>query len=335
MAESPFTGRDSGSPGAAGDRRGPPSGRSVIPEVPLRSEGDADPAQSSARGALLRAVVVYGGLALIFCITLLVEAHLDERERAGLEQHVQEVVSFSGARLDQPAARLERVKAETARIREDFGVEVHFLYEPKRYFPRDWRAAPISATGAQLPLDEVERVLPVIRTALERYPRQLIRDNLSDIYLVSGLSLFGEPYGGTYDDSAIYMTSEGAAAGYTETEVRATLHHEFSSILMYGYGFDFGTWQAINERGFVYPDNALEIIGRAESYEFNDALLSQGFLSGYARSSIENDINVMAEWLFTQRAYLQVLAGRYDRIDRKMHIALQFYKAIDPTIEFD
>ncbi|MDH3475142.1 MAG: putative zinc-binding metallopeptidase [Rhodospirillales bacterium] len=335
MAESPITGRDRGSPGAAGNRRGPRRGRSVIPEVPLRSEADADPAQSSLPGALLRAVVVYGGLALVFCVTLLVENHLDERERTGLEQQALEVATFSGELLDQPAARLERVKAETARIREDFGVEVHFLYEPKQYFPRGWRAAPISATGAQLPLDEVERVLPAIRASLERYPRQLIRDNLSDIYLVSGLTLFGELYGGTYDGSAIYMNSEGAAAGYTESEVRATLHHEFSSILMYGYGFDFAAWRAINERGFVYPDNALEIIGRAESYEFNDALLAQGFLSGYARSNIENDINVMAEWLFTQRAYLQVLAGRYDRIDRKMHIALQFYKAIDPTIEFD
>ena len=309
--------------------REPDSRRSVIPDVPRRRRGDPPP--SAPRSFRRFAVFVYGGLAVILGATVLVESYLDRREAELIEPRLLEMTASSGEGIGHAEERLRRVKAQAATIHQDFGVQVHFLYQSSRYFPYDMG----SMKAAQPPLDDVERLLPFAREFLSHYPKRLIRENLSDIYLTSQLSSYGRGYGGTYEDTSIYVNGADGQYRNGDLHVRGTFHHEFSSILMYRYDFPFDAWQAVNDADFVYPDNSFELLGTAESHAFSETLLRAGFLGGYARSSLENDFNVMASWLFTRRDELHHLARNFDRIDRKMRIARDFYRSVDPAIDLD
>lgn len=325
MAKNPF----GGTPFDGQDGRSRRA-RSVIPEVPLRRKLDGGAPPTGEPAGPRQAAVVFGGLALIFAITLLVENILERREIANLEPRLLEMAAFSGEPLDRPETRLEQIKDEVEAIRADFGVEVHYLYARSRYFPMGLRVR--SGKAAQLPIDELERVLPFVRAFLSSYPAHLIRENLSDIYLASQLSFSGRDYGGTYIRSSIYVSSASDKYQYDDLFVLGALHHEFSSILMYRYDFPFEAWQAVNKDRFVYPENALDMLESKDGNEIDEALLEGGFLRRYATSDMENDINVMAEWLFTKPDELRALGARFDRIGRKARIAKDFYRSIDPRI---
>ena len=76
-------------------------------------------------------------------------------------------------------------------IRQEYGVHVHYRYDPAVYFPKAWLEKPRSAKASQLDLDEVERIIPVTDRFLQRNPKAVIQRNLSDIYLSATLEFFG------------------------------------------------------------------------------------------------------------------------------------------------
>jgi len=210
-------------------------------------------------------------------------------------------------------------------------IETKFDYA--RDLPASWLEPPISGAGTAATEEEQIRVIPVIYGFLGRYPEEVIEDNLRAIYLSHDLFFYGQSYGGTNSLDAIYMTSRGEDEGYTQDYLEGLLHHEFSSILMRNYGFPETEWRAINPPDFVYSENDIWVVEDDGLYDQPPVLLRDGFITQYATTTFENDVNVLAEWLFVQPDRLEGLSASYPAIAEKVALLRAFYLGVDPDID--
>lgn len=214
------------------------------------------------------------------------------------------------------------------------GLFVHIYYDAATYFPLHWSAGEPGCEAQQADLADVKRMLPIIEEFASVYSSDLIAHNLKDIYLLSDLECYGNPYGGTYYTSSLYISLGSKEQGYTTEFLSAMLHGEFSSILMGNYTFPYGAWAAVNKADFVYTDNATQVVGEPAMYNQTKALFRGGFLWQYSTTSLENDFNDIASWLFTHQAELCDLRRQYPRIEKKANLAIDFYQSVNPEIKF-
>lgn len=212
------------------------------------------------------------------------------------------------------------------------GVEVEFTYS-QSIFPESWQGGTIKATGEQIDPFEIIRVEPIISKALNKYPRQLLQLNLRAVYFLKSMKFFDVGFGGTNSSDAVYITSNGVLYGYTEVYIEQTFHHEFSSILFRNYQrfFDTTAWKNENETSFEYndPKNGVGAIENKQSSQNLDSLLAvKGFITQYAMSSLENDINTIAQNLFRPDSNFWTIADRFPRVGRKVKLLIDFYHSL-------
>jgi hypothetical protein len=217
------------------------------------------------------------------------------------------------------------------RIRAAFGVQVHFSYDAESFFVGGWRKPPCSAKGSQISLDQALLLTPTIELFLSSYPRNIIEHNLRHIYLLGEMSFYGLEYGGTYLADSIYVASN-EAKGYSKTDLNGTLHHEFSSILCRNYGFPWTEWAAANEHDWRYAGSGVDLVARFDALQQTEALLKMGLLTVYSQASMEEDVNMYAEYYLGKRAELLSAASKFKRVRQKLIILNRFYKNLGVDI---
>ncbi len=215
------------------------------------------------------------------------------------------------------------------------GVKIHYCYHPQVFFSNAWLQPPISGQGEQVNLEDALRVVPAIEAFVRSYNATFLEANLQDIYLLGAMVFYGEHYGGTYTAHAVFIEVGSEKENYTVDFVTSQLHAEFSSILMKNYPFPSSTWNNINDHGFKYSQNDVQMLGQPGLYDQHQALLKQGFLNKYSTTNLENDFNDIAFELFTQAPHLCFLAKGYEKIREKVNLAVTFYRRIDPQIKLE
>jgi len=215
------------------------------------------------------------------------------------------------------------------------GVPVQFSYT-ELIFPESWRISPINGRGESLGSEEINRSKHIIDKALRKYPSSILKTNLNAVYVLKSIKFYDVGYGGTNSTGDVYVTNNGTAMGYTDIYVEQTFHHEFSSILIRNYPqlLDTAAWSKINISGFDYndPENGVGAIRKNESsQELDTALCAKGFLTQYALSGLENDINTVAQNLFTPSPGFWTIVDSFPRISEKTKKLIQFYNMIDPA----
>ena len=243
------------------------------------------------------------------------------------------LILLPGSLPGQDPSTIRVLAGVTAR----YGIAVHHDFERNHFFPPEWRKAPVNATGTRISPKELDRLAPIIALFLGRYPVPVVKRNLRDIYLFSDMRFFGKPYGGTNSTSALYVASQGENRGYSNLFLAGTLHHEFSSILLRGQRARFPTraWKTANPSGFAYDGTGVEMLGRPNLLVPSPRFLEQGFLTRYSQSSLENDFNMIAGWMFTRPAEIRDFGERYPRIRKKLELAVSFYEALHSGFDFN
>lgn len=202
-------------------------------------------------------------------------------------------------------------------------------------FPFDWYIGEVDAQARALPLNEIERSKVAVSSALQKYPVDVITDNLDKIYILRQINFYGVDYAGTYSDDKLFMANSGVDKGYTLSFLEQSFHHEFSSILYWNYSeyFDKDAWLGANENGdSIYFDElggAGAMISGQDSDYFDEYYHEMGFLYEYATSSFENDLNSFAENLFKPESEFWEVVDKYERLRKKVEILIDFYNEID------
>jgi hypothetical protein len=224
----------------------------------------------------------------------------------------------------------------SSKVLPDTGKEIviHVQYDRSLFFPKEWLREPIRCEGAQVEVSETQRVIPIIETFESVFYSKTLRKNLTDIYLVSELKCYGKTFGGTNSRTSIYLNVGPRNKGYSDGFILSTLHAEYSSILMRNYAFPTKAWSAINDNDFTYPNNEVQVVEQNGLYTQTPDLLAAGFLDNYAATSLENDFNEFASWLFVRSEDLCRLQANYRKINQKAVLAENFYSKIDPTLRW-
>ena len=123
--------------------------------------------------------------------------------------------------------------------------------------------------------------------------------------------------------------------GYTDFYLEKSFHHEFSSILFRNYGLLLDTveWKKTNGNVFDYndPESGVGAISSKKSSEELDTALARiGMLTQYAMSSLENDINTIAQNLFLPDNNFWDITDHYPLIKKKVKLLVAFYNKISP-----
>lgn len=213
------------------------------------------------------------------------------------------------------------------------GIRVAFGPE-KKMFPSRWYCSKVDAQAAALSITEVPRAKAVLQKALSKYPAGLPDHYLDRIYILKNLQFYGYPYGGSFAKKTIYLTLDETNPLNTDKFVEERFHHEFSSILWKENirRLDLGQWVSFNPDGFIYGEGGLDAIRSGiASVETDPGYFDIGFINRYAMTEIEQDLNVMAQNLFSGGPAFWEIVDSKERIRGKVMLLIAFYNSLDPV----
>jgi hypothetical protein len=212
-------------------------------------------------------------------------------------------------------------------------VKIVFEYSDHN-FPGEWRNDQINAQGQQIAIEEIPRSKKIIAMALGKYGDQLLEYNLKAVYFLRSMQFFQVGFGGTNSTDRLYLTNNGIPMGYTDRYIEQTFHHEFSSILFRNYSrfIDTAKWKKANDPTFDYndPESGVGAIRKGRSSQVPDTSLARfGFLTEYSMSSLENDLNTLAQNLFLPDQGFWDIFDMYPGIRTKTQLLIAFYNELD------
>jgi len=213
----------------------------------------------------------------------------------------------------------------------DYNTGVLIAYEVDEHtFPKSWKTKEVNATAVSLDTVEIERSTQLIKTALKKYPVEVLNKNLRTIYVLKSIEFYGQVYGGTNSTAIVYLGNNGVENGYTDTFVEQSFHHEFSSILLRNFPSRFkkSEWTSVNR--LSYGEGGVQaLMNSKDSQEFDSTFNSNGFLHEYATSSMENDFNSFAENLFMPEKEFWNLVEADAGLTKKLNVIIDFYHQIN------
>ena len=223
---------------------------------------------------------------------------------------------------------------------DTLGISISFSATPD-IFPRHWLKAPINANVQRLEREEEKRSKAAVVKALVKYPQQVIQNNLRAVYVLRSLNFYNVGFGATYYENKLYLANDGLLMGYSDLFIEQSFHHEFSSILYFNYKKDFNewAWKQCNPTGFTYHDEETGGVAALKNNEdgtdFASYYNAQGFIDQYAQSSLENDINELAQQLFSPDPGFWIMVDKYPPLRKKTRLLIGFYNKIDPAFTFE
>ncbi|MBV1872218.1 MAG: hypothetical protein KUG83_06690 [Gammaproteobacteria bacterium] len=237
---------------------------------------------------------------------------------------------FDESWLSQWRLNLEDVTQDIERIELKYNIIIkHGVAEEA--IPDYWLLPPSSATAEPIEKANLNRFIKNLERELEKYPVEVIKQNLSTIYLFKELSFYGVGYGGTSIGNSIYLTGGAIEEGYDNTYMANVFHHELSSIFFRDHPFPKEAWSSINPEEFAYVDSYNEVLAAVtEANESGDNVGSheEGFVSKYGQSTLENDFNMYAEMIFMDPQKLKSLSEKYPRVRQKYELTKNFYTSM-------
>jgi len=203
------------------------------------------------------------------------------------------------------------------------------------FYPSDWKSDPrIKPVAETIDHQEFERIIPLTRSFAAEYPEGILAKNLKGACFCKTLKFYGKDFGGTNSADRIYICVKSKELGYTDQYVLSSMHHEFSSILMRNYPFPSKAWAALNPKGFSYTDDAVGALEKDDLLNPKSKHHESGFICLYSQSSMEEDFNTIADYLFNQRPALLKLGLKYPKLRAKIQLAMKFYKSVDARFAF-
>lgn len=224
----------------------------------------------------------------------------------------------------------------------------------RTFLPKSWIEEPIDASISPLAVELKDEAKTILEKAIQKYPAKLLERSLKGVAVVGSLRFYDVSYGGTY-----MANSRRIVLVYRETfdatGFEQRFHHELSSLLLKQNEdlFEAKRWSSANDPDFTYRaagiveeqsgdrSEATRVLeaeqkktgGSGSSLlTLNPSLMKEGFLTPYNQVSIEQDLNETAAHLFTNPELWQ-LCLLHPRIDQKVHVLIDFYRSLDPSMD--
>lgn len=225
-------------------------------------------------------------------------------------------------------------------LAQDSPHEYRIVFDPSPMdrFPAQWNAPEIAISATPLATSEYDRTKYILEDALSKYPSKILGENLRETVVVQELGFSGVSASGTNSRDQIFLANGGVKKGFTAKWLERVFHSEFSSILLRNHYSDFrdDRWNSLNPESFEYGEGGIAAVKKGEVGRFFDSkLLKQGFLSQYATSSLENDFNAFAGFLWLGEEKLWDASEKHSAVAVKLKLTIDFYQSLDNSIDTD
>jgi len=220
-------------------------------------------------------------------------------------------------------------------------VAIKFEEDPKM-FPDVWLKPPMSARSVALDAvgdsDEIVRVQNFLHEELAKYPQDMLKANLHDIYVVRELAYENTNVGGfTWAESKrIYLQSEGSGRVSMGGHWRSGFHHEFAHLLAANHSslLSMSQWQKLNPPTFQYGNGGLESIrlGTAGTELPDITSWKQGFARLYGMSGPREDFACLCESVFSGDPQFWQAVDQYDVLGKKVRMIMAFYHSLNKRL---
>jgi hypothetical protein len=223
-------------------------------------------------------------------------------------------------------------------ISSKYGIRI--IYEVGADFFSDLKNPPIPAgpdrNSKVKPISYkiLARYPQILENAFQKYPIQIIKNNLYAIHFAKEIDENGFKYGGSYDPfrKIVYLVNNGRQS---EDLAESVFHNEFSSLLLNSYSFFINPWEDNNPENFKYLyeiygnfknlPSSIKINGKGTKDEYE-----KGFLDDYSMTNFENDFNSYSAMIFTYPEKFKKIMNQYPRVRAKFKVWLEFYQKVDP-----
>lgn len=189
------------------------------------------------------------------------------------------------------------------------------------FFPR-------KVTGNMANESLLNEASPAVYYFLRSYNKEIIRDNISSINIVTNLRLSGIEVSGVSNGRDIYLNlSNYNSYNYKINLYKETLHHEFSSnIFKNSSFFTRKKWKYISNAYDYSPEFMLKCLNDPKFASASSVnILFLGYLDNYSITNEENDFNSYAEKLFMNNSEIFKKADKYENVRKKLNLLKIMY----------
>ena len=189
--------------------------------------------------------------------------------------------------------------------------------------------------------DDVPFMRDVLQSSLAVYPENLVRESLTLVVFVASVKLHGAHIGGTWapaPDRIIIPRYGNARRAYTKKKMESTIHHEFGTLLLYHNQSSFSgeSWTKFLPLGYRYPEFSVALLSDPKyGLHLDLELAERGFVTGYAQSSVGNDIAETFSLMMMGEPWLWDAYEEYPRIAGKVDLLVNWLHGIDSTFTLE
>lgn len=171
----------------------------------------------------------------------------------------------------------------------------------------------------------------VVNRVLTAYPPETLRKCMDSLVIVEFLKLKNIAAAGYAADRQCFIAVSNRIRPRTVESVESTIHHELSSLLLDKHFLCLSEWQwkLINPKDFQYL--GWSGVSNSAVLDSSEAMKEDGFFRRYAKSSVGNDFNTIAEYLFMGSEELWSDVERHPRIRKKVDLTIDVYECIDKS----
>ncbi len=218
----------------------------------------------------------------------------------------------------------ESISAKQARLAKTHKVHIGSS-DPTTFF-----APPFSRLDAIIPEAEffpasassLPESLTGVEDALAAYPPGFVASQIKAIFVAGKMYFDDMPAGGAYHNSWIIVASTTDPMG--EPNYNSALygvHHELSSFIYLKSFVFIRSWAELMPEGWLDKMTYKEVL----SSNNQPVDYQNGFLSNYATTTMENDFNTYAEFVFARSDELIELAKTYPMVAKKLRLFIDAY----------
>ncbi len=168
-----------------------------------------------------------------------------------------------------------------------------------------------------------------VEDALAAYPPGFVASQIKAIFIAGKMYFDDMSAGGTYRHSWIIVASTTDPMGEPNYESALYgVHHELSSFIYRKNMVIARFWGALMPKGWLVKNTFKESL--ADNNQPVDYI--NGFLNNYATTSVENDFNTYAEFVFARQDELIKLAKTYPLVAKKLRLFINAYATQSPAM---
>jgi hypothetical protein len=172
----------------------------------------------------------------------------------------------------------------------------------------------------------------ILQKAFDKYPVEVIKNNLSRIHLAGEIDQSGFKFGGSYDPfrRIIYLVDNG---GNNENDSLRAFHHEFSSLLINSHSFWLNPWTDNHPEDFKYLGDIHDTwtaVNKASKAITDNECYEKGIVTNYGLTNFGNDFSEYSAMIFTHPEKFKKIINQYPRVRGKFLVWLEFYQKIAP-----